>query len=76
MLPQDDRYKQVLVIEFAVRWYGCESEPPPQVSTQLSVLVARIARLDCPDRWPELLPFLTEVSGCGYSLVKVLPLPW
>ena len=33
-----------------------------QVSNQLSVLVARIARLDCPDKWPELLPHLTEVT--------------
>ena len=32
-----------------------------QVSTQLSVLIARIARLDCPGHWPELLPVLTEV---------------
>jgi len=35
-------------------------EPVQQVSTQLAVLVARIARIDCPDNWPELLPFLAE----------------
>ena len=27
--------------------------------------MARIARLDCPDNWPELLPLLTEVSREG-----------
>lgn len=38
----------------------CIEEPVPQVSTQLAVLIARIARLDCPEKWPELLPVLTE----------------
>ena len=38
------------------------SLPTTQVSTQLSVLIARIARIDCPAKWPELLPFLSEVK--------------
>ena len=41
-----------------------------QVSTQLAVLMARIARIDCPDQWPELLPLLTKVTmvtTCAYS---------
>jgi hypothetical protein len=38
----------------------CLEEPVQQVSTQLAVLMARIARLDCPERWPDLLPHLTK----------------
>ena len=30
----------------------------------MAVLIARIARLDCPDHWPELLPLLSEVRSC------------
>ena len=41
-----------------------------QVLTQLAVLVARIARQDCPDHWPDLLPLLTKVTI--YACVCVL----
>ena len=33
-----------------------------QVSAQLVALISRIARTDCPDKWPELLPFLAQVG--------------
>jgi hypothetical protein len=36
------------------------TEPHHQLATQLSVLIARIARLDCPRHWPQLLPSLLE----------------
>ena len=32
-----------------------------EVANQMAVLIARIARLDCPDHWPNLLPVLSEV---------------
>lgn len=36
------------------------NEPVNQIATQLSVLVGKIARLDCPHVWPELIPLLLE----------------
>jgi len=30
------------------------------VANQIAVLMARIARLDCPENWPNLLPVLSE----------------
>ena len=31
-----------------------------QISTQLAVLTAKLARLDCPRDWPQLLPVLLD----------------
>lgn len=31
-----------------------------QIATQISVLIAKVARLDCPRQWPELIPTLVE----------------
>lgn len=36
------------------------AEPVPQVSAQVAVLMARIARIDCPREWPELVPELLK----------------
>jgi hypothetical protein len=48
----------------------CIEEPVQQVSSQLAVLVARIARLDCPENWPELLPLLTKGVQSSNSLLQ------
>lgn len=31
-----------------------------QIATQIAVLIAKVARLDCPKQWPELIPTLVE----------------
>uniref|UniRef100_A0A8C8S0D0 Importin-11 n=1 Tax=Pelusios castaneus TaxID=367368 RepID=A0A8C8S0D0_9SAUR len=36
------------------------NEPVNQIATQISVLIAKVARLDCPKQWPELIPTLLE----------------
>ncbi|CAN0335319.1 unnamed protein product [Bubo scandiacus] len=36
------------------------NEPVNQVTTQISVLIAKVARVDCPRQWPELIPTLVE----------------
>nr|XP_028604092.1 importin-11 isoform X2 [Podarcis muralis]XP_028604093.1 importin-11 isoform X2 [Podarcis muralis]XP_028604095.1 importin-11 isoform X2 [Podarcis muralis] len=36
------------------------NEPINQIATQISVLIAKVARLDCPRQWPELIPTLVE----------------
>ncbi|XP_058025660.1 importin-11 isoform X4 [Ahaetulla prasina] len=36
------------------------NEPVNQIATQISVLIAKVARLDCPRQWPELIPILVE----------------
>uniref|UniRef100_A0A8C6XI55 Importin-11 n=1 Tax=Naja naja TaxID=35670 RepID=A0A8C6XI55_NAJNA len=36
------------------------NEPVNQIATQISVLIAKVARLDCPRQWPELIPALVE----------------
>ncbi|KAL4228026.1 Importin-11 [Mactra antiquata] len=36
------------------------NEPSPQICTQMAVLVSKIARLDCPRNWPNLLPTLLQ----------------
>lgn len=43
-------------------------EPVQQISAQLVVLISRIARTDCPEKWPELLPFLAQ-SVCSTSIL-------
>lgn len=34
--------------------------PARQIATQIAVLIAKVARLDCPRQWPELIPILLE----------------
>ncbi|XP_040196349.1 importin-11 [Rana temporaria] len=36
------------------------NEPVNQIATQIAVLIAKVARLDCPKQWPELIPTLVE----------------
>uniref|UniRef100_A0A8C4S9Z7 Importin-11 n=1 Tax=Erpetoichthys calabaricus TaxID=27687 RepID=A0A8C4S9Z7_ERPCA len=36
------------------------NEPVNQIATQIAVLIAKVARLDCPRQWPELIPVLIE----------------
>ncbi|NXJ84659.1 IPO11 protein, partial [Trogon melanurus] len=36
------------------------NEPVNQIATQISVLIAKVARVDCPRQWPELIPTLIE----------------
>ncbi|XP_059610198.1 importin-11 [Phlebotomus argentipes] len=36
------------------------NEPVPQVAVQIAVIISKIARLDCPRDWPELIPTLLE----------------
>uniref|UniRef100_A0A4W3JSJ0 Importin-11 n=1 Tax=Callorhinchus milii TaxID=7868 RepID=A0A4W3JSJ0_CALMI len=36
------------------------NEPVNQIATQIGVLIAKVARLDCPRQWPELIPTLLE----------------
>ncbi|XP_073920688.1 importin-11 isoform X4 [Castor canadensis] len=36
------------------------NEPISQIATQIAVLIAKVARLDCPRQWPELIPTLIE----------------
>ncbi|XP_075445973.1 importin-11 isoform X2 [Ascaphus truei] len=36
------------------------NEPVNQIATQIAVLIAKAARLDCPKQWPELIPTLIE----------------
>ncbi|XP_043919759.1 importin-11 [Protopterus annectens] len=36
------------------------NEPVNQIATQIAVLIAKVARLDCPRQWPELIPTLLE----------------
>lgn len=35
-------------------------EPIAPIATQLAVLISKIARMDCPRIWPELVPILLE----------------
>lgn len=37
---------------------------------QLSVLIGKIARLDCPRNWPELIPALIDVIKAGDSMTQ------
>ncbi|XP_062855531.1 importin-11 [Trichomycterus rosablanca] len=36
------------------------NEPVNQIATQIAVLIAKVARLDCPRQWPELVPVLLQ----------------
>lgn len=45
-------------------------EPVSQVATQLAVLIAKIARVDCPREWPNLLPSLFEAVKSNDDIVR------
>lgn len=54
-LPQEEKQqiRDLLLVHFA-------NEPIPQISLQIAVLMARIARIDCPRDWPQLIPELLK----------------
>ncbi|KAK7479675.1 hypothetical protein BaRGS_00029051 [Batillaria attramentaria] len=45
-------------------------EPLPQIATQVAVLTAKIARLDCPHNWGALVPTLLQAVRCDDVLVQ------
>ncbi|KAK3886184.1 hypothetical protein Pcinc_009644 [Petrolisthes cinctipes] len=45
-------------------------EPVPQVATQLAVLIGKIARVDCPREWGDLLPALFQAVRSTDQLVQ------
>lgn len=45
-------------------------EPMPQIATQIAVLIAKIARLDCPHQWDVLVPTLLQAVRCNDVLVQ------
>ncbi|XP_075209818.1 importin-11-like [Lycorma delicatula] len=45
-------------------------EPVNQIATQLAVLIAKIARLDCPREWSELIPVLLNGSQNTDPLIQ------
>ncbi|XP_047995765.1 importin-11 [Leguminivora glycinivorella] len=46
------------------------SEPVAQIATQQAVLIAKIARLDCPMHWPNLVPDLLGALKAPQPLVQ------
>ncbi|XP_050400869.1 importin-11 [Patella vulgata] len=46
------------------------NEPSPQVTLQLAVLIAKIARLDCPRNWNDLLPTLFQAIRCSDGFIQ------
>ncbi|XP_013113259.2 importin-11 [Stomoxys calcitrans] len=50
---EKQQIRDLLLMQFA-------NEPIPQVSLQIAVLMARIARIDCPHDWPQLVPELLK----------------
>ncbi|XP_023294362.2 importin-11 [Lucilia cuprina] len=54
-LSQEEKQqiRDLLLVHFA-------NEPIPQISLQIAVLMARIARIDCPRDWPQLIPELLK----------------
>ncbi|CAH0718140.1 unnamed protein product, partial [Brenthis ino] len=46
------------------------SEPIAQIATQQAVLIAKIARFDCPTNWPSLVPDLISALKAPQPLVQ------
>lgn len=46
------------------------SEPVDQLALQVAVLVSKVARFDCPNEWPELIPTLLEVVRSTEDLTQ------
>lgn len=44
------------------------NEPQNQIAVQLAVIISKVARLDCPNEWPELIPRLLECVGTNDEL--------
>ncbi|XP_049837055.1 importin-11 isoform X1 [Schistocerca gregaria] len=45
-------------------------EPVNQVATQIAVLLAKIARFDCPREWPDLVPVLLSEAKSQVPIVQ------
>ncbi|KAB7497155.1 Importin-11 [Armadillidium nasatum] len=45
-------------------------EPLPQIAIQLAVLISKLARVDCPRDWPDLIPTLFEGIKTDDDLVR------
>lgn len=43
---------------------------PKQIATQIAVLTAKVARLDCPRNWDSLLPTLLAAVRCDEPLIQ------
>lgn len=54
--------KQGLITDF--------SEPVSQIATQIAVLIAKIARYDCPRDWQELFPRLLQAIESQDNLIQ------
>lgn len=54
--------KQGLILNF--------NEPVPQIATQIAVLIAKIARYDCPREWHELFPRLLQAIESQDNLMQ------
>lgn len=46
------------------------SEPVNQVAVQRAVLISKVARIDCPKEWPELLPTLIQAVESTESVIQ------
>lgn len=46
------------------------NEPVTQVATQQAVLISRIARLDCPTKWPNLVPVLLNAFKAPQPVMR------
>nr|CAD7423013.1 unnamed protein product [Timema monikensis] len=46
------------------------TEPVSQVATQIAVLISKVARLDCPREWPDLVPCLLTAVKSDSALVQ------
>ncbi|CAH1796232.1 unnamed protein product [Owenia fusiformis] len=46
------------------------NEPVDQIAVQIAVLIGKIARLDCPRHWPELMPTLLEAVKCKDTFIQ------
>ncbi|XP_072393190.1 importin-11-like [Diabrotica undecimpunctata] len=61
-VDEKNTIKQGLISDFI--------EPIYQIAIQRAVLVAKIARMDCPKEWPELFPTLLTAVESSDSLVQ------
>lgn len=63
ILKNIDIFTPATVIEicyWTCSWIPFEVAFVLQIATQIAVLIAKVARLDCPRQWPELIPILLE----------------
>uniref|UniRef100_A0A4W4GIK1 Importin N-terminal domain-containing protein n=1 Tax=Electrophorus electricus TaxID=8005 RepID=A0A4W4GIK1_ELEEL len=60
MLDVNVRWLAVLYFKNGIDLSGRLLEFSVKIATQIAVLIAKVARLDCPRQWPELIPVLLE----------------